>query len=511
MFNKSFKIALLNVMIGISFQAMANQTEIKSESTNIEVDLATQQIEQQKREEAARLEAEHLAEVQRLAEEKQRQAETKLAELLQGKEQQLQLKSAVAKIYSDNDYHNLWTNKLFEKAFLKEYAALVASGISARSAKSLALIDELSSGDVLQYDIALTDAFLDYLYYTTNVINSAQNWLYTTNNYKAITPAEFHVDQWVSAVKNNDVLSFWNQISATNLRYQQTLDYLILHLFNEQQIEGESGKSSKKQKTKTDPMLEVYKLAVNVQRLRIIPDFENGIFVNIPSYQLNYYRDGELVLNSRVIVGKNERRTPVMYSKLSNVVVNPPWNAPTRLINEDIIPKVKRDPSYLERNGYSIIDSRGNVVDPYSIDWTSIGAKFPYRLRQKAGDNSALGRFKFNMPSSDAIYLHDTPNRGLFAKEGRALSSGCVRVEKSDALATILLKESGWTENRKQKVLESQKTTSVNVSSDNPVYLYYVTAWAENGKLHKLKDIYGYDSVKNLSFINWDLVKKYLR
>lgn len=516
MFKKSFKIALLNVMVGMSFQVVANQPEVKTESANIEVDLATQQMEQQKREEEARLEAERLAEEQRLAQEKQLQAEIKLAELLQGKEQQLQLKSVVAKIYAENDYRNLWSDKTVEKLFLKEYAALVASGISVRSAKSLALIDELSTVDTLHYDIALTDAFLDYLYYTTNVANSAQNWLYTTNNYKSITPAEFQITNWLSAVKNNDVLSFWHQISSTNSRYQQTLDYLTEHLFNPQQTDSESEKNDKKQKSKVkkakvDPLLEAYKLAINAQRLRIIPEFENGIFVNIPSYQLNYYRDGQLVLNSRVIVGKNERRTPVMYSKLSNVVVNPPWNAPTRLINEDIIPKVKRDPSYLERNGYSIIDSRGNVVDPYSIDWTTIGAKFPYRLRQKAGDNSALGRFKFNMPSSDAIYLHDTPNRGLFARESRALSSGCVRVEKSDALATILLKESGWTENRKKKVLESQKTTSVNVSSDNPVYLYYVTVWVENGKLHKLKDIYGYDSVKNLSFINWDLVKKYIR
>lgn len=516
MLNKSFKIALLNVMLGMSFQVVANQSVIKAEETNIEVDLATQQIEQQKREEEARLEAERLAEEQRLAQEKQLQAETKLAELLQGKEQLLQLKSPVAKIYAENNYQHLWADKTVEKAFLKEYAALVASGISVRSAKSLALIDELSSGDALHYDIALTDAFLDYLYYTTNVANSAQSWLYTTNNYKAITPSEFHIANWLSAVKNNDVLSFWNQISMTNRRYQQTLDYLTLTLFSPPQAEAESekdGKKSKKQKpkVKVDPIKEAYKLAINTQRLRIIPDFENGIFVNIPSYQLNYYRDGQLVLNSRVIVGKNERRTPVMYSKLSNVVVNPPWNAPTRLINEDIIPKVKLDPSYLERNGYSIIDSRGNVVNPYSIDWASIGAKFPYRLRQKAGDNSALGRYKFNMPSSDAIYLHDTPNRGLFGKENRALSSGCVRVEKSDALATILLKESGWTDNRKQKVLQSQKTTSVNVSSDNPVYLYYVTAWVENGKLHRLKDIYGYDSVKNLSFINWDLVKKYIR
>ena len=115
--------------------------------------------------------------------------------------------------------------------------------------------------------------------------------------------------------------------------------------------------------------------------LRILPVFQNGIFVNIPSYQLTYYRDGEVVLNSRVIVGKSERKTPVMFSRLSNVVVNPPWNAPTRLINEDIIPKVRKDPSYIYRNGYTIIDGNGNTIDPYTIDWENMTAKkFPYRF-----------------------------------------------------------------------------------------------------------------------------------
>lgn len=518
---KQLNILLLNILLGVSLNVVASPAEIKPEAA-IEVDLATQQMEQQKQEELARLEAERLAEQARLAQEKQLQAEAKLAELLQGKEQQLQLKSAVAKIYGDHDYQRLWADQQVEKAFLKEYAALVASGISTRSARSLALIDELSQSDPLLYDIALTDAFLDYLYYTNNVVASAQNWLYSANKYKALTPAEEQIDAWLSAVKNQQVLAYWEQLSQTNSRYRETLDYFTHTLFATPQPQAElatkeenkkekAKKAKKKNTAKVDPAFEAYKLAINLQRLRIIPNFENGIFVNIPSYQLNYFRDGQLVLHSRVIVGKNERRTPVMQSKLSNVVVNPPWNAPTRLINEDIIPKVKRDPSYLERNGYSIIDSRGNVVNPYSIDWANMGAKFPYRLRQKAGDNSALGRYKFNMPSSDAIYLHDTPNRGLFGKEGRALSSGCVRVEKSDALATILLKESGWTDSRKQKVLDSQKTTSVNVSSDNPVYLYYVTAWVEKGKLHKLKDIYAYDAPQHAAFIPWDLVKKYLR
>ena len=349
------------------------------------------------------------------------------------------------------------------------------------------------------------------MYYTANVSHLAQNWLYSSNRYKAAKASELQIEQWLSAVKNDDVLSFINHISSSNNLYRQTVDGFISLLTEPTEEPAiDNGQNKKKKKQKKEPLVDLYKLAINVQRLRVIPNFDNGIFVNIPSYQLNYYRDGQLILNSRVIVGKNERRTPVMYSKLSNVVVNPPWNAPPRLINEDIIPKVRQDPEYLSRNGYSIIDRSGKVVSPYSIDWGSIGAKFPYRLRQAAGDNSALGRYKFNMPSSDAIYLHDTPKRSLFGKKNRALSSGCVRVEKSDELATILLKEAGWSADRKQRVLDSRKTTWANIQSDNPVYLYYVTAWVDNGKTHMLPDIYGYDRAQNLSYVNWDVIRKYL-
>ena len=155
------------------------------------------------------------------------------------------------------------------------------------------------------------------------------------------------------------------------------------------------------------------------------------------------------------------------------------------------------------------MDSKGNTIDPYSINWSSIGDKFPYRIRQAAGD-SALGNYKFNMPSSDAIYLHDTPNHSLFSKKDRALSSGCVRVEKSDQLASILLQEAGWSEDKKRNVLESKKTTSASIRTNDPVFLYYVTAWVENGQTQVLPDIYKYDDTATFNGIDWAVVKKYL-
>lgn len=490
--------------------AEENKLVNSPEQENIEMDLATQQMELEKQAEMARLEAEKKAEEERLAMEKQKQAEAKLVEVVG--DISLQFRSDVAKIYYDGEYSLLWQDKDAQKQFLREYAVIVASGISPRSAKSLDAISNADETNNPLYDILLTDAFLDYMYYAVNVSQSAQNWLYSSRRYKAVRPTDLQIEEWLNAVKEGRSLSFIQQISSPNALYKQTIDGFVSLLLapSAMQENKDMPNKSKKNRKQQDPLADLYKLAINAQRLRVIPEFHNGIFVNIPSYQLNYYRDGQLMLDSRVIVGTQKRKTPVMYSKLSDVVVNPPWNAPPRLINEDIIPRVKNDPSYLSRNGYSIIDSRGKSVDPYSIDWSTMG-KFPYRLRQAAGDNSALGRYKFNMPSSDAIYLHDTPKRSLFNKKNRALSSGCVRVEKSDELATMLLEEAGWSLDKKQRVLKSRRTTSANILSDNPVYLYYVTAWIDNGTTHTLPDIYGYDKMPNLSYVNWDVVRKYLQ
>ncbi|MGC6394670.1 Murein L,D-transpeptidase YcbB/YkuD [Pasteurella multocida] len=495
---KSFKFAQLALLFSCacSTSVFANQEPLPTPiiDTVQEADLLTrQQLELETKAIEAQLAAEKKLEEERLAAEKQALAEQTLTDKLGQIE--LQFKSTVAKIYADNDFQLLWQDKATEQQFLREYAALVLSGISKQASTILEHIDSTSEGS-FERDALLTDTFLDYMYYANNVSKSAQKWLYSANNYKPALPRDEQIHAWLSAVAMGKSADFLTSLSTQNPLYRQTIAQLP-SLFNAEGMDN-------------DKLAQLYKIAINAQRLRVIPAFDNGLFVNIPSYQLHYYRDGKLILTSKVIVGKKARKTPVLYSKLSDVVVNPPWNTPTRLINEDIIPRVRKDPSYIYRNGYTIIDSKGKTIDPYTIDWENMTAKkFPYRLRQAPGD-SALGNFKFNMPSSDAIYLHDTPSRGLFAKKDLALSSGCVRVEKADELASVLLKEAGWSEERKVNTVKSRKTISVNVASNNPVFLYYVTAWVNNGKTHTLPDIYGYDVTPNLSYINWSIVKKYL-
>lgn len=239
-------------------------------------------------------------------------------------------------------------------------------------------------------------------------------------------------------------------------------------------------------------------LALNIQRLRLLPsDLSTGIMVNIPAYSLVYYQNGNQVLASRVIVGRPDRKTPMMSSALNNVVVNPPWNVPPTLARKDILPKLWNDPGYLERHGYTVMRGWNSkeTIDPWQVDWATITASnLPFRFQQAPGARNSLGRYKFNMPSSDAIYLHDTPNHNLFQKDTRALSSGCVRVNKASELANMLLQDAGWNDTRISDALKQGDTRYVNIRQNIPVNLYYLTVFVgPDGRTQYRTDIYNYD------------------
>ncbi|HDN7696307.1 TPA: L,D-transpeptidase [Salmonella enterica subsp. enterica serovar Typhimurium] len=239
-------------------------------------------------------------------------------------------------------------------------------------------------------------------------------------------------------------------------------------------------------------------LALNIQRLRLLPaELSTGIMVNIPAYSLVYYQNGNQVLASRVIVGRPDRKTPMMSSALNNVVVNPPWNVPPTLARKDILPKVWNDPGYLERHGYTVMRGWNSkeAIDPWQVDWATITpSNLPFRFQQAPGAHNSLGRYKFNMPSSDAIYLHDTPNHTLFQRDARALSSGCVRVNKASELANMLLQDAGWNDARISGALKQGDTRYVNIRQNIPVNLYYLTAFVgADGRMQYRTDIYNYD------------------
>ncbi|WP_305460682.1 L,D-transpeptidase family protein [Photobacterium leiognathi] len=254
-------------------------------------------------------------------------------------------------------------------------------------------------------------------------------------------------------------------------------------------------------------------LALNAQRLRlwsVTP--KTGVVVNIPSYYMNLWLNGEKVLGSKVIVGRPSRQTPMMGSDIQSVVFNPYWNVPNSIMKKDIMPKVRRNRSYLSRNNYEVIKGWGSAqkISINSIPYHLLSPnRFPYRLRQKPGKRNALGLFKFNFPNSQAIYLHDTSSRSLFNKHERALSSGCIRVEQAKSLAKVLLEYSGSSEQRFNNLSRSRKTRTIVLGDGKsvPVDLIYQTAWVDElGLVNYRNDIYKYDRDQE---INSSLISAY--
>ncbi|WMC11355.1 L,D-transpeptidase family protein [Oceanimonas pelagia] len=218
------------------------------------------------------------------------------------------------------------------------------------------------------------------------------------------------------------------------------------------------------------------------------------LLVNIPEYRLRLYQDRVQVLESEVIVGRDSRRTPIMHSAITNVVVNPPWNVPRSIMTKDIVPRLYRDPGYIAREGFEVIDSAGRVVP--TEEWQYVlymENRFPFRLRQKPGSNNALGAWKFHLPNNDAIYLHDTPSRGLFARDSRALSSGCVRVANAEQLALWLLSTT-WSPERLAALKAAKRTKWLPVSEPLPVFMVYWRGWLGADGLPRFRDdIYDFD------------------
>jgi L,D-transpeptidase YcbB len=243
----------------------------------------------------------------------------------------------------------------------------------------------------------------------------------------------------------------------------------------------------------------VEQLRLNLERWRWLPQDlgRRRILVNIPSYELQVIEDEEIVLQMRVVVGKQYRRTPVFSDTVRYIVLNPAWYVPRTIAVEEILPKIQRDPTYLERLGMRL--SEGSApVNPDSIDWAAVTPEnFPYRVHQEPGRANALGRIKFMFPNRYDVYLHDTPSRNLFNETQRDFSHGCIRVEKPIALATYLMKQNGrWNQRAIEAALDDGAERTIYLPRPIPIHLLYWTAWAEqDGRIQFRPDIHDLDAV----------------
>ena len=219
-------------------------------------------------------------------------------------------------------------------------------------------------------------------------------------------------------------------------------------------------------------------LIANMERWRWLPADLGArhIFVNVPEFRLRLVERGDMVHQTKVIVGKPETPTPLFSDEMETVIVNPSWTVPPSIMKKEFLPALARDPYYAERKGFRVI-RRGDSIS----------------VQQPPGERNALGFIKFIFPNQHAVYLHDTPSRGLFGAERRAFSHGCVRVDQPFRLAEEVLGRGGTWSESKLRGLVGRGERHVRLQQPLPVHLTYFTlAVDEHGHLKSFEDLYGF-------------------
>jgi murein L,D-transpeptidase YcbB/YkuD len=239
-------------------------------------------------------------------------------------------------------------------------------------------------------------------------------------------------------------------------------------------------------------------IRINLERLRWVfhnPD-DDFLLVNIAGFYVKRFKNKKEIFNSRVIVGKYHRQSPIFKGVIKYIVINPTWTLPYSIATHETLPKLKKDPGYLAAKHMEIMDRNGTVLDAESIDFNQYSAgNFPFIVRQKAGPWNALGQVKFMFPNKYAVYLHDTPSRGLFNQQDRAFSHGCIRTEdKWDLLMSLMNDPEVWNMDKINEILESGKTTNIKLPIPINIYIMYWTSRVDQeNNLYFMKDVYKRD------------------
>ncbi len=246
------------------------------------------------------------------------------------------------------------------------------------------------------------------------------------------------------------------------------------------------------------------RIAVNLDRYKLMADTlpRQYIWVNLPGFYLQLWDEDTLALESKIVVGKPLTRTPVLTSRITDMVTYPQWTIPESIIAKEVLPGIKRDSNYLRKKGFSLVDAKGDEVSVSSVNWSKYTKGIPYKVVQGSGDDNALGILKFNFNNKYSVYLHDTNQRYYFSRGFRALSHGCVRVQQWDKLARFIISNDSL---NAPLGANTFKTDSLNawltrkekhvipVRTRLPVYIRYFGCAGVNGKVKFFEDIYNED------------------
>jgi len=244
--------------------------------------------------------------------------------------------------------------------------------------------------------------------------------------------------------------------------------------------------------------LRLSQLATNLTRLKSLtaslPD--RFVVVNIPAAAVEAVENGRVVSRHTAVVGKVDRPSPIVNSKIHEVNFNPFWTVPASIIRKDLIPLMQKEPDYLTKQHIRIYDQKGNPLAPEQVNWYGDEAT-KFLFRQDPGDFNSLGLVKINFPSPDGVYMHDTPNKDLFTTESRFYSSGCVRVQGIRSLISWLLRDTpDWPQSRIEAQYLSGERIDAKLAKPVQLYWTYITAWAaEAGVVQFRDDIYNLDGL----------------
>ncbi|GAA4115141.1 murein L,D-transpeptidase [Aminobacter aganoensis] len=235
------------------------------------------------------------------------------------------------------------------------------------------------------------------------------------------------------------------------------------------------------------------KVLVALEQLRWLPSDLGSprVFINQPAYTASYIDGGTEKLKMRTVIGKTTNQTSFFQDEIEQVDYNPYWGVPQSIIVNEMLPRLRNDPSYLDRAGYEVTDSRGKRIPSSSIDWGQYGAKVPFSVRQAPSEANALGELKILFPNKHAIYMHDTPQKALFDRDNRAFSHGCIRLSDPRGMAAAVL----GTDVDHIAAKLKQGHSFEKVTRKIPVYVAYFTAWPTlDGKVEYFGDVYDRDA-----------------
>jgi len=246
----------------------------------------------------------------------------------------------------------------------------------------------------------------------------------------------------------------------------------------------------------------IRQMELNMERLRWILGNKEDRFieVNIANFQLDVVENDKSILSMKVVVGKPYMSTPIFSAEMIQIVINPPWNIPPKIAQNEILKEVQKNSHYLEDQHIEVVNGPGylgKAIDTANIDWSKVNVKdLKYRFRQIPGKWNALGTLKFLLPNEYDVYLHDTPAKSLFSRDVRTFSHGCIRIEKPLDLAEYLMREDPrWSKKEIEEAIGSGIEKVIKIPKPLNVHFLYLTAWVDDNNIMQFRnDIYGRDA-----------------